>query len=100
MNVERARELYANDTALMPRFEFLDAISLGYLEVVDSMAVALYRLVNTYPQSSIKPHAMEVLLKANDMYNLGLNIESARPKDNTEKKRNLLIPITPMKHIM
>ena len=86
MNVERARELYANDTALMPRFEFLDAISLGYLEVVDSMAVALYRLVNTYPQSSIKPHAMEVLLKANDMYNLGLNIESARPKDNTEKE--------------
>ena len=29
---------------------------------------------------------MEVLLKANDMYNLGLNIESARPKDNTEKE--------------
>lgn len=81
MNVERARRLYAEDTLLMPRFEFLDAISLGYVEVVDSMAYALYRLVQNYPESSIKPFAMEVLLKANDMYNLGLNIESARPKE-------------------
>jgi len=81
MNVERARKLYAEDTLLMPRFEFLDAISLGYVDVVDSMAYALYRLVQNYPESSIKPYAMEVLLKANDMYNLGLNIESARPRE-------------------
>ncbi len=83
MNVEKARTLYSNDTMLMPRFEFLDAISLGYIEVVDSMAYALYRLVQNYPESSIKPYALEVLLKANDMYSLGLNIESARPKTDT-----------------
>ncbi len=87
MNVERARELYTNDTALMPRFEFLDAISIGYLEVVDSMAYALYRLVSNYPTSSIKPHAMEVLLKANDMYNLGLPVESARSKENVKEEK-------------
>ena len=81
MNVIKARELYANDTALMPRFEFLDAVSAGQLEIVDSMAYALYRLVNKYPTSSIKPHAMEILLKANEMYNLGLPVESARQKD-------------------
>ncbi|MDO5341185.1 MAG: tetratricopeptide repeat protein [Bacteroidia bacterium] len=86
MNVERARRLYAEDTLLMPRFEFLDAISLGYVEVVDSMAYALYRLVQNYPESSIKPFAMEVLLKANDMYNLGLNIESARPKEEVAEE--------------
>lgn len=86
MNVERARKLYAEDTLLMPRFEFLDAISLGYVEVVDSMAYALYRLVQNYPESSIKPFAMEVLLKANDMYKLGLNIESARPKEEAAEK--------------
>lgn len=83
MNVERARSLYDGDTLLMPRFEFLDAVSLGYIEVVDSMAYALYRLVQKYPESSIKPYAMEVLLKANDMYTLGLNIESARQKTDT-----------------
>lgn len=87
MNVEKARELYANDTALMPRFEFLDAISVGYLEVVDSMAYALYRLVNTYPTSSVKPRAMEVLLKANEMYNLGLPVESARQRKEAVKEK-------------
>ena len=83
MNVKRAKELYANDTLLMPRFEFLDAVAIGYTDVVDSMAYALYRLVQKYPESSIRPLAMDVLIKANDMYNLGLNIESARPKADT-----------------
>ena len=87
MNVEKARELYANDTALMPRFEFLDAISTGYLEVVDSMAYALYDLVQKYPTSSVKPHAMDILLKANEMYNLGLPVESARQKKETKVEK-------------
>lgn len=86
MNVEKARELCPNDTMLMPRFEFLDAISAGQLEVIDSMAYGLYRLVQNYPESSIKPHAMEILLKANEMYSLGLPVESARPKDKEEEK--------------
>ena len=86
MNVERARELCPDDTMFMPRFEFLDAISVGQLEVVDSMAYALYRLVQKYPESSIKPHAMEVLLKANEMYNLGLPVESARQKEKEPEK--------------
>ncbi len=87
MNTRRARELYANDTLYMPRFEFLNAVSLGYVEVVDSMAYALLRLIQTYPESSIKPFALDVLLAANDMYDLGLNIESARPKDDKEAEK-------------
>ena len=82
MNVKKARQQFADDTLYMPRFEFLNAVSLGYVEVVDSMAYSLLRLVQKYPESSIKPFALDVLLKANDMYNLGLNIESARPKDD------------------
>ncbi len=81
MNVRKARQQFADDTLYMPRFEFLNAVSLGYVEVVDSMAYSLLRLIQNYPESSIKPFALEVLLKANDMYDLGLNIESARPKD-------------------
>lgn len=81
MNVKKARQQYADDTLYMPRFEFLNAVSLGYVEVVDSMAYSLLNLIKKYPESSIKPFALDVLLKANDMYNLGLNIESARPKD-------------------
>ena len=87
MNVRKARENYADDTLYMPRFEFLNAVSLGYVEVVDSMAYALYRLIQKYPESSIKPYALDVLLAANDMYHLGLNIESARPKDETVQEK-------------
>ena len=87
MNVKKARQQFADDTLYMPRFEFLNAVSLGYVNVVDSMAYALLRLVNKYPESSIKPFALDVLLKANDMYNLGLNIESARPKDEKVEEK-------------
>ncbi|MBP5643021.1 MAG: tetratricopeptide repeat protein [Bacteroidales bacterium] len=87
MNTKKARQQFADDTLYMPRFEFLNAVSLGYVEVVDSMAYSLLRLIQTYPESSIKPFALDVLLKANDMYNLGLNIESARPKDNTVEEK-------------
>ena len=87
MNVKKARQQFADDTLFMPRFEFLNAISLGYVEVVDSMAYSLLNLIKTYPESSIKPFALDVLIKANDMYNLGLNIESARPKDKSEPEK-------------
>lgn len=85
-NVSKAREICANDTLLMPRFEFLDAISAGNLQVVDSMAYGLYRLIQKYPTSSIKPRALDILLKANEMYNLGLPIESARQKEKEPEK--------------
>ena len=87
MNVRKARELFAEDTLYMPRFEFLNAVSLGYVEVVDSMAYSLLRLIQKYPESSIKPFALDVLLAANDMYDLGLNIESARPKVDTIQEK-------------
>ena len=87
MNTRKAREQFADDTLYMPRFEFLNAVSLGYVEVVDSMAYSLLRLIQTYPESSIKPFALDVLLAANDMYHLGLNIESARPKVDTVQEK-------------
>lgn len=87
MNTRKAREQFADDTLYMPRFEFLNAVSLGYVEVVDSMAYSLLRLIQTYPESSIKPFALDVLLAANDMYDLGLNIESARPKVDTVQEK-------------
>ncbi len=74
MNTERAMELYAADTALMPRFAFLNAVAKGRLVAVDTMAYALYDLVRTYPQSSITPFARQVLDNINEEYNLGLDL--------------------------
>ena len=50
------------------------------------MAYALYRLVQKYPTSSIKPRALDILLKANEMYALGLPVESARQKEPEPEK--------------
>ena len=72
MNTERAMQLYEADTALMPRFAFLNAVAKGRLIAVDSMAFALYDLVRTYPTSSITPYAQQVLESINEEYHLGL----------------------------
>ncbi len=39
----------AKDSLLMPKFEFLRAIAVGRVEVVDSMAVGLSQLIKKYP---------------------------------------------------
>ena len=89
MNAERALELYANDTALAPRFALLDAVARGRLETVDSMAYALLRVVQNYPTSSIHNYALALLQDVNTEYNLGMkldNIPGAAKEEQGEKK--------------
>jgi hypothetical protein len=50
-----------SDTALMPKFEFLRALSIGKIEVVDSLQTALKQLIKKYPQSEVKPLAQDIL---------------------------------------
>jgi tetratricopeptide (TPR) repeat protein len=52
---------YAGDTSLMPKFEYLRALSLGKIEVEDSLVVALQGIVKKYPKSSVKPLATSLL---------------------------------------
>ena len=90
MNAERALELYANDTALAPRFALLDAVARGRLETVDSMAYALLRVVQYYPTSSVHAYALTLLQEVNTEYNLGIKLESLGGEgegEKTEKKQ-------------
>lgn len=75
MNADRAANLYPSDTALLPRFAFLRAISSGRLEVVDSMAVALDRLVKKYPESSVTPLANDILRNIGKTYELTVELD-------------------------
>ena len=75
MNADRALQLYANDTALAPRFALLDAVARGRLETVDSMAYALVRVINDYPNSSVKNYATTLLQNINDEYHLGIEMK-------------------------
>jgi len=53
---------YPGDTALIPRFEYLKALSIGKIEVVDSLVAGMQRILTKYPKSPVRPLAQKVLI--------------------------------------
>ena len=49
------------ESDLLSKFEFLKALSLGKIQNLDTLAVSLEHLVNTYPESEVKPLAEDIL---------------------------------------
>ncbi|MFU8843222.1 MAG: tetratricopeptide repeat protein [Bacteroidales bacterium] len=60
-NSNRALSEFAEPEELMARFEYLRALSLGKIEVADSLKVALEALIVKYPNSEVKPLAQNIL---------------------------------------
>ncbi len=60
-NADRALSLYGDTADLIPKFMFLRAVSIGKVDVVDSLAVALKDIITNYPNSEIKPQAQDML---------------------------------------
>jgi tetratricopeptide (TPR) repeat protein len=60
-NADIALKKYAGDTALIPRFEYLKALSIGKIEVVDSLVAGMQRIILKYPRSPVRPMAQKVL---------------------------------------
>jgi hypothetical protein len=60
-NSLQALAKFPQDTALIPRFEYLKALSLGKIEVVDSLVFAMQQIVIKYPGSPVKPLAQNIL---------------------------------------
>ncbi|MEI6889738.1 MAG: tetratricopeptide repeat protein [Bacteroidales bacterium] len=61
-NAAEAHAKYKNDTALLPRFDYLRALSLGKIEVADSMLVALTKIQKEYPKSPVSDLAQDILV--------------------------------------
>jgi TolA-binding protein len=60
-NGDMARSKFSTDTNLIPRFEYLRALALGKIEVVDSLVNSMKKIIATYPKSDVKPLAEDVL---------------------------------------
>jgi tetratricopeptide (TPR) repeat protein len=60
-NADVALKKYPGDTALIPRFEYLKALSIGKIEVVDSLVAGMKRIMLKYPKSPVRPLAQKVL---------------------------------------
>jgi len=60
-NASEAHLKYKADSVLLPRFDYLRALSLGKIEVADSMIVALRKVTQDFPTSPVTTLAREVL---------------------------------------
>ncbi len=69
---DQALEQYPEDTALIPKFLYLRAISLGAVDVADSLYSSLISLVQQYPSHSIAPLARSVIQTLQIEYGLGI----------------------------
>ena len=79
-------EAYPNDTALVPRFMYLKAISLGKVDVPDTLYASLKRLVTEYPSSPVVSMANAVLNALNKEYGMGEPIiEGGNAGDSTNQ---------------
>ena len=68
---DQAVELYPNDTSLIPKFLYLRAISLGAVDVADTLYSSLVSLVSKYPNSSVTPMAKSVISTLQTDYGIG-----------------------------
>ena len=83
-NADNAMRNYGDTVELMPKFMYLRAISIGKVDVVDSLASALKDLIRMYPTSEVKPMAQNMLdYIAKDRPELGNQASQAAAGDST-----------------
>jgi tetratricopeptide (TPR) repeat protein len=76
-----------NESKLIPKFEFLKALSIGKIQNLDSLATSLEYLVATYPESEIKPLAQDILsrLQKNENGQMVITDKPIEGKQNNQK---------------
>jgi len=74
-NSTRALREFKEPIELLAKFEYLRALSLGKIEVVDSLKAALDTLVAKYPDSEVVPLALNILNYLKDPTEIQQNIE-------------------------
>jgi len=95
LNADRARKIYASDTMLMPRFEFLRAIAAGRLQTVDSLAIGLDKLTKAFPNSPVAVRALEILRSVNKTYDLKMEIPEPIGETETPKLEDFPFTFVP-----
>lgn len=78
-------EEFPNDTALIPKFMYLRAISLGKVDVPDTLYASLNEILELYPNSAVAPMAQSILNMLNKAYGLGEPIANMDGSADTTK---------------
>lgn len=77
-NSNRAMKEFTGPPDILSKFEYLRALSLGKIEVVDSLQTALELLVKKYPDSEVTPLAQNIL---NYLKNPGDTTSTKEPEE-------------------
>ncbi len=88
-NYNEAAEKY-QESKLLSKFEFLKALSLGKVQDLDTLAGSLRHLIDTYPESEVKPLAEDILarLQPDENGDMVLADEPAGPDAKGDKGAN------------
>jgi len=73
---------FPNDTAYVPKFKFLRAVSIGKVNVPDTLFIALNELVTEYPNSSVTPRAQSILKILRNEYGIGMTADTSQVGSN------------------
>jgi len=89
-NSDQAMRMYGDSADLIPKFLYLKALSVGKVDVVDSLAVILKTIISDYPGSEVSPMAQDLLnYIAKDRPDL-----STVPGSNSSEPPELVSPYT------
>jgi len=69
----RALEKYPNDTAVVPQFMYLRALSLGKVEVPDTLYLALQQLIAKYPHHPLAERSKAIVRMLQMEYGIGIS---------------------------
>ncbi len=69
----RALKKYAGDTVVAPRFMYLRALSLGKVQVPDTLYKALEQLLTKYPHSLLKERSQAIIKMLQLEYGIGIS---------------------------
>ncbi len=69
----RAMEKYPNDTVSTPKFMYLRALSLGKVQVPDTLYTALKQLITKYPHSPLKERSQAIIKMLQIEYGIGIS---------------------------
>lgn len=90
--VRRARQQYAQDTALMPKFLYLQALSVGKLDVPDSLYRYLQSFVKQYPKHPLASRANQMIKMLQKDYGIGISEAERQAMQAKEKASQSLGP--------
>ncbi len=69
----RALKKYPNDTAVVPQFMYLRALSLGKVEVPDTLYQALQQLISKYPRHPLAVRSKAIVRMLQMEYGIGIS---------------------------